>query len=74
MTKRAPLLCLLVMALAAQVSCSGNSSSPRPGNAADYADPAIHEFANLGFLGAAGHGATRSVAVPDPDRPGSFLH
>ncbi|MBU0756076.1 MAG: hypothetical protein KJ645_13115, partial [Planctomycetes bacterium] len=40
----------------------------------DYVDRSITEFTNLGFLGARGHGVTKTIKLEDPDRPGKTIH
>jgi hypothetical protein len=60
-----------VFLLAAVISgaCSENTSSLP----VSFVDESITEFTNLGFLGAAGHGAKTAIKVPDPARPDHFV-
>lgn len=50
--------------LAVGAGCGGPGSP-----AASYVDPAVTTFYSLGFLGAAGHGLTRTLMIPDPQDP-----
>ncbi|MBI4565415.1 MAG: hypothetical protein HY716_12040 [Planctomycetes bacterium] len=67
------LLVLIAAGIAAFLAFRGFTSSSGPPRV-DYLDPDVAEFHTLGFLGAAGHGATRSIKVPDATDPQQFRY